>query len=186
MSWEFVTFLIFGSIAVLLLLGGLVGRRFNRRADGPVVTLFMGGIALAIAVLVLVIGSFTVVGTRKVGIETVFGKPSGDTLSNFLRELQKGRVHDELSDGLKEVVAAVRATGKAGSLTLKLSVSEQANTSMLVIKDDVTVKAPQADRQVSLWFVDREGNVTRTDPAQLQFESMKAVAESTTNIRKEA
>ncbi|TDZ94758.1 hypothetical protein [Mycobacteroides salmoniphilum] len=106
--------------------------------------------------------------------------------ADFLRELQKGRVHDELSEGLREVVAAVRATGKAGSLTLKLSVSEQANTSMLVIKDDVNVKAPQADRQVSLWFVDREGNVTRTDPAQLQFESMKSVAESTTNIRKEA
>ncbi|SLJ40881.1 Uncharacterised protein [Mycobacteroides abscessus subsp. abscessus] len=108
--------------------------------------------------------------------------------ADFLRELQKGRVHDELSDALKDVVAAVRATGKAGSLTLKLSVSEQANTSMLVIKDDVTVKAPQADRQVSLWFVDRQGNVTRTDPAQLQFESMQVVTNTTQNTeaRKEA
>ncbi|CPT66666.1 SPFH domain-containing protein [Mycobacteroides abscessus] len=96
MSWEFVTFLIFGSIAVLLLLGGLVGRRFNRRADGPVVTLFMGGIALAIAVLVLVIGSFTVVGTRKVGIETVFGKPSGDTLSNGLHWKKPWATVDEM------------------------------------------------------------------------------------------
>ncbi|MBE5453432.1 hypothetical protein E3G52_000296 [Mycobacteroides abscessus] len=57
---------------------------------------------------------------------------------------------------------------------------------MLVIKDDVTIKAPLADRQVSLWFVDRQGNVTRTDPSQLQFESMQVVADSTTNIRKEA
>ncbi|AMU73432.1 SPFH domain-containing protein [Mycobacteroides abscessus] len=96
MSWEFVTFLIFGSIAVLLLLGGLVGRRFNRRADGPVVTLFIGGIALAIAVLVLVIGSFTVVGTRKVGIETVFGKPSGDTLSNGLHWKKPWATVDEM------------------------------------------------------------------------------------------
>ncbi|MEC4836072.1 SPFH domain-containing protein [Mycobacteroides abscessus] len=96
MSWEFVTFLIFGSIALLLLLGGLVGRRFNRRADGPVVTLFIGGIALAIAVLVLVIGSFTVVGTRKVGIETVFGKPSGDTLSNGLHWKKPWATVDEM------------------------------------------------------------------------------------------
>ncbi|TDZ94757.1 SPFH domain-containing protein [Mycobacteroides salmoniphilum] len=96
MSWEFVTFLIFGSIAILLLLGGLVGRRFNRRADGPVVTLFIGGIALAIAVFVLVIGSFTVVGTRKVGIETVFGKPSGDTLSNGLHWKKPWATVDEM------------------------------------------------------------------------------------------
>lgn len=96
MSWEFITFLIFGIPAVLLLVAGLIGHRINQRAEGPFVSMMLGGVALAIALVVLVLGCFTVVGTRKVGIETVFGKPSGETLSNGLHWKKPWATVDEM------------------------------------------------------------------------------------------
>lgn len=82
MSWEFVTFLIVGGIALLLFLGGLGVKVLDRNSEGAVVSMGVGVIGVVLAFAVLLIGCFTVVGTRKVGIETVFGKPSGETLSN--------------------------------------------------------------------------------------------------------
>lgn len=96
MSWEFVTFLIFGLIAVALCGGGFVAHRIDRDAEGPYVSLVAGGIALVVAVVVLLLGCFTVVGTRKVGIETVFGKPSGETLSNGLHWKRPWATVDEM------------------------------------------------------------------------------------------
>ncbi|SKM82331.1 Uncharacterised protein [Mycobacteroides abscessus subsp. massiliense] len=95
--------------------------------------------------------------------------------ADFLRELNKGRVHEELTQGLHDVVEAVKATGKSGTLTLKLKVAEQKNTVMLTIEDDVVVNPPKASRQTSLWFVDKDGNVSRSDPSQLDFSSIQAV-----------
>lgn len=95
--------------------------------------------------------------------------------ADFLRELNKGRVHEELTQGLHDVVEAVKATGKSGTLTLKLKIAEQKNTVMLTIEDDVVVNPPKASRQTSLWFVDKDGNVSRSDPSQLDFSSIQAV-----------
>lgn len=93
----------------------------------------------------------------------------------FLRELQKGRVHEELSTQLHDLVAAVQDTGKSGTLTLTLKVEKQKNTDMLLIGDDVKTKLPQFDRASSLWFVDGDGNVSRDNPDQLEFGGINAV-----------
>lgn len=107
----------------------------------------------------------------------------------FLQELNKGRVHEELSQGLHDLLAAVKATGKKGSLTLTLVVSQEKKTPMLIIDDDVTPKLPKPDRTRSLWFVDKDGNPTRSDPNQLDFNSIQAVptpVPAEDNTRKEA
>lgn len=95
--------------------------------------------------------------------------------ADFLREHNRGRTHDELSEKLREVVAAVTDTGKAGALTLVLKVTQQKKTLMLEISDDVKTRVPQHSRPASLWFIDKDGNVTRDNPDQLQFASMQAV-----------
>lgn len=76
MSWQMWFFLIVGILGLLALIGGLAVRE-----PGPIVT---GGIAITIAAIVLVLGCFTIVSTRSVGIVTTFGKPSGETLENGL------------------------------------------------------------------------------------------------------
>ena len=90
--------------------------------------------------------------------------------ADVLRDLARGRVHDELSDALWAVIGGVRETGKPGSITLKVSVKPMPKAEgMVIVADSVTVKVPEGDRTESIFFVTRDGNLTREDPAQMQL-----------------
>jgi hypothetical protein len=95
-----------------------------------------------------------------------------------------GRTHDELSQQLHELVAAVRDTGKKGSLTLTVTVArvKGATENTLTVTDDVKSKVPVHDRKVSVFFADADGNLTRNDPNQLTFEPLREVPAPTTVI----
>ncbi|MFD9992066.1 hypothetical protein ACFWXT_29600 [Bacillus cereus] len=96
-------------------------------------------------------------------------RPFGD----FLAELRRGAVANELSEALHELLAAVENTDKPGSITLTLKVGRQKNTTALSIADVVTKKIPTRPRPESLWFVDQHGNPSRNDPSQLSFDSIR-------------
>lgn len=97
--------------------------------------------------------------------------------ADVIREINAGRTHNELSEQLHELVARVRDTGKKGTLTLTISVARMKNASdkTLTVADDVRVKLPAHDRSVGVFFADADGNLTRTDPDQLAFESLREV-----------
>ena len=96
--------------------------------------------------------------------------------ADVLLEMSAGRTHLELGEKLHELIARVRDTGKKGSLTLTISVAPMKNnTSNLVVTDMVAAKLPALDRQTSVFWADRDGNLSRTDPNQLAFESLKEV-----------
>lgn len=61
--------------ALLLIVGGLI-------ALAPRESRIGGGVAIALGLVLLLLASLTVVGTRNVGVVTTFGKPSGRTLTN--------------------------------------------------------------------------------------------------------
>lgn len=87
-----------------------------------------------------------------------------------LRELRQGRTLDELADHLSDIVAAVRATGKAGQLVLKVTVRPgKQNSTYLVLEDDVLVKLPKADRQDTVFFPTADNNLSRSDPSQMSL-----------------
>lgn len=94
---------------------------------------------------------------------------------DLLAEVKRGAVAAELTTKLHDLIAAVTATGKKGTLTLQIAVSVQPKTDMLVIADNVAVKMPALERGQSLWFVDKQGNPTRRDPSQLEFEGIRVV-----------
>lgn len=98
--------------------------------------------------------------------------------ADWLREQGGGRTHDELSEGLTDLVAAVQATGKGGSLTLTINLKplEKGNTNALIVTDKVTVKRPLLERSASVFFPDRAGNLHRNDPNQLAFDSLRDVS----------
>ncbi|MFF0816603.1 hypothetical protein ACFYVR_15850 [Rhodococcus sp. NPDC003318] len=102
--------------------------------------------------------------------------------ADFLREANRGRVHDELTTQFHEVLAAVKDTGKVGSITLTLKISKQKKTSMIEISDDVKAKVPQLDRPAQVWFLDGNGNPTRNNPEQLAFESIAPVPDAKPSI----
>lgn len=90
-----------------------------------------------------------------------------------LQELNRGRTARELSEELAQLVSAVQETGKAGTLTLTLSLKPSKMTGALELTDKVSVKVPAFDRSASLFFAAADGSLTRDDPSQLkiQFEN---------------
>lgn len=95
------------------------------------------------------------------------GQP--EPFSSFLFAQRKGATHGELTDGLAELLQAVMDTGKAGTLTLQIKVSKATKNggNQMFVADTVTVKAPKAAREESLFFFDeRTSSLSRNDPTQ--------------------
>jgi len=95
--------------------------------------------------------------------------------ADFLREQAKGNSHEELSEGLHDLVARVLDTGKKGTITYVVTVEPTKGTSALTVSDEIKLKLPEHDRDASLFFTDRNGNLTRKDPNQLEFEGLREV-----------
>lgn len=97
--------------------------------------------------------------------------------ADWIREQSAGRTHDELTEALAEVVAAVKDTGKKGSLTLTIQVApfDKGMTAALVVTDAVKKNVPQHDRRKTVFYADDAGNLTKDDPMQPTFEGLREV-----------
>lgn len=80
MSWQSWIFIIFIILAVLAGLSSLAPKAPEDRRGVRIIAAAL----TAIAVLFAILGSFTIVGTRQVGIVTSFSRPTGATLDNGL------------------------------------------------------------------------------------------------------
>lgn len=100
-------------------------------------------------------------------------RPFADTL----KELSGGRIHDELSVLLRDVVDAVKLHAKQGSLQLNIKVApiSKGNTDQLTVTADVRSKVPASEAKPSFFYPDADGNLRRDDPNQLKFEALKEV-----------
>jgi hypothetical protein len=88
-------------------------------------------------------------------------------ITDVLREIRKGRVVDHASEVLAEVVQAVDATKKAGSITIKLTITpEKGGGSQKTISAKVTSSKPEEDLPDAIFFSDEEGDLHRNDPEQ--------------------
>lgn len=85
--------------------------------------------------------------------------------ADVLRELDKGRVHTELSDRLQEVLAAVMDVRAKGTIQLTITVAPSKAAEMVEVSAQVTAKKPRASR-TSMFFVDAEHNLRRDNPNQ--------------------
>lgn len=98
--------------------------------------------------------------------------------ADWLREQAGGKSHDELSDALFDLVQRVRDTGKKGSVHYTISVGPmKGDKDVLVISDEIKLRLPEHDRKASLFYTDKTGNLTRSDPNQLSFESLREVGD---------
>lgn len=84
---------------------------------------------------------------------------------DVLREHRAGRTHDDLTDELQKIVAAVTETNKGGSLTLKIDVKPHGDGAVMVLAA-VTAKLPRAQGGSAIFFVTPENNLERQDPRQ--------------------
>lgn len=92
---------------------------------------------------------------------------------DLLAEQSKGKTKEELTEALHDLVTAVTATGKKGTLTLKLTVEplKDSDGSMVKVADQVVVSLPRRDRKPSLFYA-ADGNLQRDDPNQQKFEGL--------------
>lgn len=100
--------------------------------------------------------------------------------ADFLREQDRGRTHDALSQQLHDLIAAVQETGKGGSIVLKIDVKPVTGTQgrTLTVTDQVTAKIPHPDRK-SIFFVTDDGNLSRNDPQQPVITGLREVETTT-------
>lgn len=107
--------------------------------------------------------------------------------ADFLREQARGQSHDELSDGLQQLVQRVKETGKKGSITYTVDVElMKGMTNALTVSDAIKLKLPEHDRPSSLFFADKAGNLRRDDPDQLAFEGLREVVDTATGEIRQA
>jgi len=89
---------------------------------------------------------------------------------DFLREHRGGLTHDELSDKLQELVAAVGEEGKSGTLTVVFSLKPLAKGDGIEVGSEIKIKPPKQTPGTSIFFVTAENNLARQDPRQQAME----------------
>jgi len=96
--------------------------------------------------------------------------------ADWLTEQAKGRTHAELGEGLHDLIARVQDTGRKGTITLTVTVEPmKKDASLLVVSDEIKIKLPEYDRPSGVFYADKNGNLTRDNPDQLAFESLREV-----------
>lgn len=72
----------------------------------------------------------------------------------------------EAAETLRKVIAAVKETGKVGSLVIRLDVKPaDGGVDAVIVTDKITQKIPEKTRMGALAFVTADGDLSRTDPS---------------------
>lgn len=96
--------------------------------------------------------------------------------AELMTMLDHGTVHAEASRGLHDLTAAVRDTGKAGTMTITLKLAPlKGNTDQLVIQAQVATKPPKSEPTSAIFYVDNSGNLVRNDPRQPEIDGLRVV-----------
>ena len=89
----------------------------------------------------------------------------------FLTELNEGSTHAAITGDLAELLRTVQATGRAGSLTIKVKVAPATRTNSgsvdkVNITADRTLALPKPEGQVDFFYLTDDGETTRNHPRQ--------------------
>lgn len=96
-------------------------------------------------------------------------RPFFDTL----REIRRGAILDDCADELARLVRAVDETGKAGKLTIELSVKPASKGQGIYnISDKVRTKLPELPVGETIMFGTPEGNLQARNPSQPDIEGL--------------
>lgn len=112
-----------------------------------------------------------------------YSRPALDVIG----DLRRGKAHHDLTERLHDLIAACMDTGKKGELVLKLTIEpDPDDESRMKVSDQIAVKTPQRTQKPSLFFVDTDGNLTRSDPAQTSIDGVSDATTPTSIDRKKA
>lgn len=110
---------------------------------------------------------------------------SARPITDTLRHIGGGVFIDTASDKMAELVNAVDASGKAGKLTLEVTVKKATRGGAMHITGKVALKKPAEDAMEAMLFATPEGNLVADDPKQQKLD-LKVAAEAPTAALKSA
>ncbi len=111
-------------------------------------------------------------------------KDVGEVKDFALFLMERPSTHIELGEKLHNLVAAVRDTGKKGTLAVTFTVGLfDGDPDRIIIDDKITMRVPEHDRKSSIFFPDKHGNLSRTDPNSLAPELFKDVDHRTGEMK---
>lgn len=84
--------------------------------------------------------------------------------TDFIQDLDDGKVHHQLTLELRRLIKACCDTQKAGTLTFKVKAKPDGRT--VVITSDVRTSPPQPATGSTFFFPDEVGDLRREDPKQ--------------------
>ena len=88
----------------------------------------------------------------------------------LLSEHGGGATQEEISDAIRDVVAAVTDEGKAGTVTVTISIKPLGKGNGLSVGIECKAKPPKQAAGVSVFFADGSNNLQRQDPRQSSME----------------
>jgi hypothetical protein len=86
--------------------------------------------------------------------------PTTATITQLIQQQRRGALHAELTDTVAQVVAAVMTHGKAGSVTIKLTIKPEGDEAVS-IADSYSAKVPTPPAKASIFFADDTGKLSR-------------------------
>lgn len=113
-------------------------------------------------------------------------EPSPQYFSTWLAQHRRGELDAEIAFALAEVSSAAQETGKAGSVTIVLSIKPNPNSDSVLLVDQLKVKRPEPSRGAAIYYVGDGGHLQRDDPAQATFfeETVRTVDPENDEVRR--
>lgn len=88
-------------------------------------------------------------------------------ITDILREMRRGRIVEDATEALGEVVKAVDATNKPGSVTIKIKVKPSKDGGWeKTLSASVSTDVPRPDLPDAVFFSNVDGDLVRDDPDQ--------------------
>lgn len=88
-------------------------------------------------------------------------------ITDILREMRRGRIVEDMTDALAEVVKAVDETDKAGALTIKITVKPSKDGGWeKTLSTAISTSIPRKDSPDAVFFSNADGDLVREDPDQ--------------------
>lgn len=92
------------------------------------------------------------------------------SILSTLQQLRRGAFLDALDGEFRQLVLAVRDSGRKGALTIKLTVDPEAGDELqLTVVDTITTTMPKAGGGRTILFAGADGALSRQDPRQMSL-----------------
>jgi len=91
-----------------------------------------------------------------------------NSFTELIAQAGGGQLQADLTEAVKEIVRAIRDTGKPGKLTLTIDIKPN-NHGSVILLSKIVKKIPEHSSPQSIFFALDDGSLSRSDPNQIEM-----------------